>query len=314
MPPSDPRQPLLAIVGPTAVGKSSLAVDLARKLDGEVVNADSRQVYRGMEIGTAVPSPDELAAAPHHLYGIVTPDQGFNLARFLALATETIEGIHARGRLPILVGGTGQYVWALLEGWRAPSVPPDPQLRRELEAEAERDGPEALHRRLGVVDPTAAARIDPRNVRRTVRALEVHHATGVPFSLAGRRATPPYRPLVLGLTTPTRTELHARIDARVDAMMASGWLDEVRRLLDQGHLAGLPALSSVGYRDLSRHLAGEMGLEEAVRSVKAGHRQLVRRQRTWFKPDDPRIRWIVVGEGAASEAETLARGLVGREG
>ena len=314
MPPSDPRQPLLAIVGPTAVGKSSLAVDLARKLDGEVVNADSRQVYRGMEIGTAVPSPDELAAAPHHLYGIVTPDQEFNLARFLALATETIEGIHARGRLPILVGGTGQYVWALLKGWRAPSVPPDPQLRRELEAEAERDGPEALHRRLGVVDPTAAARIDPRNVRRTVRALEVHHATGVPFSLAGRRATPPYRTLVLGLTTPIRAELHARIDARVDAMMVSGWLDEVRRLLDRGHSADLPALSSVGYRELSRHLAGEMGLEEAVRGVKAGHRQLVRRQHTWFKRDDGRIRWIVVGEGAASEAETLARGLVGREG
>jgi tRNA dimethylallyltransferase len=314
MPPSDPRKPLLAIVGPTAVGKSALAVDLARKLDGEVVNADSRQVYRGMEIGTAVPSPDELAAAPHHLYGIVTPDQGFSLARFLALATETIEGIHARGRLPILVGGTGQYVWALLKGWRAPSVPPDSQLRRELEAEAERDGPEALHRRLGVVDPTAAARIDPRNVRRTVRALEVHHATGVPFSLAGRRATPPYRTLVLGLTTPIRAELHARIDARVDAMMVSGWLDEVRRLLDRGHSADLPALSSVGYRELSRHLAGEMGLEEAVRGVKAGHRQLVRRQHTWFKRDDGRIRWIVVGEGAASEAETLVRGLIGREG
>lgn len=314
MPPTDPRKPLLAIVGPTAVGKSALAAALALKLGGEVVNADSRQVYRGMEIGTAVPSPEERAAAPHHLYGVVTPDQGFSLARFLALATETIEDIQARRRLPILVGGTGQYVWALLEGWRAPAVPPDQRLRRELEAVAERDGPEALHQRLLAVDPEAASRIDPRNVRRTVRALEVHHATGVPFSRAGHRAPPPYRALVLGLTTSTRAELHARIDARVDVMMAGGWLDEVRRLLERGLSTDLPALSSVGYRELARYLEGDVSLEEAVRRVKAGHRQMARRQHTWFKADDARIRWVVVGDGATAEAEVLAMGLVRGEG
>ena len=312
--PPDHRNPLLAVVGPTAVGKSALAADLAARLGGEVVNADSRQVYRGMEIGTAAPSTQERALAPHHLYGIVGPDHGYSLDRFLSSATEVIAEVHGRGRLPILVGGTGQYIWALLDGWRPPHVAPDETLRRSLHSLAQRDGPEALHRQLAAVDPEAAAGMDPRNVRRTVRALEVFQATGIPFSQAARRDPPPYRAIVIGLTTGTRPQLHDRIAARVEAMLAAGWLDEVRGLLDRGFSPDLPAMTSMGYLHLAQHLEGEITLDEAARRVRVDHQRLARRQYAWFKPGDPRISWILVGEGVAAEAEAVARGLVGGEG
>ena len=307
---SPEASPLLAIVGPTAVGKSALAARLARTFGGEVVNADSRQVYEGMPIGTAAPTAAERAGVPHHLYEIVPPDAGFSLARFLALATEAIQGIHERGRLAVLVGGTGQYVWGLLEGWKTPEVPPDAAARASLLAEAEAAGTEALHTRLGAVDPVAAGRIDPRNVRRTVRALEVYQATGVPFSEAQRREPPPYETRILGLTTRTRAALHARIDRRVEAMLAAGWLDEVRDLLAKGLSADLAAFSSMGYREMARHLQGELDLEEAVRRVNVAHHRLARRQATWFKRGDPRIRWSVADVGADAEAETIVARLL----
>lgn len=299
--------PLLVIVGPTAVGKSTLAMQLASRYDGEIINGDSRQVYRGMEIGTAAPSEADRSTIPHHLYGVVDPNDGFSLARFLPLATQTIQDIHGRHRLPILVGGTGQYINGLVQGWTAPRVPPNPALREQLEALLVSDGVEALAARLEALDPTAAARVDRRNPRRVIRAIEVAEATG-PTNDAPQQQPPPYDTFILGLTTPSRADLHHRIDERVDRMIADGWLAEVQALLDEGYSSELPALSSMGYRELVRHLAGEIPLEEAIRLIKVAHHRLARNQYTWFKATDPRIHWLVIGEDVAGEAEALVDG------
>ncbi len=302
--------PLLVIVGPTAVGKSTLAMQLAARYNGEVINGDSRQVYRGMEVGTAAPSDADRTTIPHHLYGIADPSDGFSLAQFLPLAAQTIKDIHDRHCLPILVGGTGQYINGLVQGWTAPRVPPNPALRERLETLLANDGVEALAKRLEVLDPTAAARIDRRNPRRVIRAIEVAEATG-PTSDESRKQTPPYDTLILGLTTPSRAELHHRIDERVDKMTAEGWIEEVRSLLAKGHSGDLPALSSMGYRELVQHLAGELPLEEATRLIKVAHHRLARNQYTWFKATDPRIHWLVVGDECTKEAEALVSGWLG---
>ena len=221
---SDLLPPLIAIVGPTAVGKSALALALAEALDGEIVSADSRLVYRGMDIGTDKPTPAERARIPHHLIDVVDPDQSFSLAMYQDLAYAAIADITARGRLPLLVGGTGQYVWAVMEGWTIPRAGPDGALRTRLFAEAEAHGAEALHARLAAVDPLAASKIDAQNVRRVVRALEVYELTGRPISDWQRRPPPPYRTLILGLTLP-RPALYSRINARVKRMVAQGLFD-----------------------------------------------------------------------------------------
>ena len=185
---------LVAIVGPTATGKTALAVAIARTLDGEIVGADSRQVYRHMDIGTAKPTPEERSLAPHHLIDVVSLDQEFSLAQYLELAVAVLEDVWSRGKQPLLVGGSGQYVWALLEGWRVPRLPPQQELRRELEERAAREGAGALHGELAQVDPKAAARIDPRNVRRVIRALEVYRRPAAPYPIGRRRARRPGRP------------------------------------------------------------------------------------------------------------------------
>ena len=223
---SQPDLPLVAIVGPTAVGKSELAVRLAQRFDGEIVNADSRHVYRGLDLGTAKPTPAERAQVAHHLVDVVDLTETYSLALYLDEANRAIRDIHSRGRLPLLVGGTGQYVWALLEGFRAPHVPPNAALRGQLEAQARDEGHDALWARLREVDPASADRIDARNVRRVVRALEVTMESGVPFSQARSRERPPFRSLVIGLTL-ERAELYRRIDARVDSMIMAGWPGEV---------------------------------------------------------------------------------------
>ena len=297
---------LIVIVGPTAVGKSSLALHLASCFSGEVVNSDSRQVYRGMEIGTAAPSRENYAYVPHHLYGIVDPDDGFNIAQFIPLASQAIQGVHERGNLPILVGGTGQYINGLVQGWTTPRVPPNPVLREQLVAKLAEDGIAALMRRLEELDPLAAARVDTRNPRRIIRAIEVREVAGSTPG-AVQNQTPPYNSFLIGLTTSSRAELHQRIDERVDQMIDDGWIPEVRALIKKGYSQDLPALSSMGYRELIQFLAGEMSLEETVRLIKVSHHRLARNQYTWFKPTDSRINWFVTGEGYKLQVEVALR-------
>jgi tRNA dimethylallyltransferase len=284
-------QPLVAIVGPTGVGKTALGVRLGQAFDGEIVSADSRQFYIGMDIGTAKPTPDEQAAAPHHLIDIATPAETITLAQFQALAYAAIDNIQRRGKLPILVGGTGQYVAALLEGWEVPQVPPDEVLRARLYAEAETAGSQSLHDRLNTVDPVAASRIDPRNVRRVIRALEVYHVTGRPISEAQRKAPPPYSTLILGLTL-DRQALYVRLDARIDAMIAAGLEAEVRSLVAAGFGFDRPAMSALGYGEFAPVIQGGAPIEEAVAAIKRNTRRFVRQQATWFRHDDPRVHWL----------------------
>ena len=274
--------PLLAIVGPTAVGKTTLAIALARALGGEIVSADSRQVYRAMDIGTAKPTAAERAAVPHHLIDGVDPDQEFSLARYQDLATAAIREIAARGRLPLLVGGTGQYLAAVLEGWQIPRVAPRPELRAALERMAEQHGATALHARLEQADPAAAASILPANIRRVIRALEVYELTGRPISEQQTKQPPPYRARTLWLGLPP-AELYARIDARVDAMLAAGLLDEVRRLLERGYGWGLPAMSGLGYREFQAYFGGQATLEQAVTRLKFDTHAFARSQPNWFR-------------------------------
>ncbi len=294
------------------MGKTILSLDLAEAVNGEIVSADSRQVYRFMDIGTAKPTPAERARVPHHLLDVVNPDQPFTLAQYQRLAYAAIADIHQRGRVPLLVGGTGLYVRAVLDGLRIPEVLPDPELRARLAKEAAVISAEALHARLAALDPTAAARIDPRNVRRVIRALEVCLTAGQPISELQQASPPPYRILRIGLTRP-RTQLYARIDARVDAMIAAGLVDEVHSLLARGYGPELPAMSGLGYRQICQHLAGKMTLEEAVREIKRKTRRFVHQQGTWFRSDDPHIRWFDLSITSREEIEqVLQRWLAGQ--
>jgi len=274
--------PLLAIVGPTAVGKTALAIALAQALGGEIISADSRQVYRGMDIGTAKPSATERAAAPHHLIDVVDPDEEFSLARYQDLAAAAIAAIAARGRLPLLVGGTGQYLAALLEGWHIPRIAPQPELRAALEREAAQQGAAALHTRLALVDSAAADAILPTNVRRVIRALEVYELTGRPISEQQAKRPPSYHTRTLWLTLPPN-ELYARIDRRVDTMIAAGLVGEVRNLIERGYNWDLPALSSLGYREFQPYFAGEASLDDAILRLKFNTHAFARRQPNWFR-------------------------------
>jgi tRNA dimethylallyltransferase len=286
-----PLRPLLALVGPTAVGKTALAVRLAEAVGGEIVSADSRQVYRGMDVGTAKATPQEQARVPHHLLDIVNPDEVLSLAQFQDMAYAAIDGILDRGRIPFLVGGTGQYVMAVVEGWQVPRVPPDEHLRRELYLQAEQEGVDALHARLHALDPVAAGRIDPRNVRRVVRALEVCLTTGRPISGQQQKSPPPYSILLIGLSLP-RVELYQRIDRRIEHMVTAGLEDEVRRLVAHGFGFDLPAMSGVGYGQFAPLLSGQGTLEDAVCEIKRATRRFVRHQSNWFRHDDPRVHWF----------------------
>jgi tRNA dimethylallyltransferase len=282
---------LVAIVGPTAVGKSLLALRLAQESGAEIVSADSRQIYRYMDIGTAKPTRQEMALVPHHLIDIVNPDEPFSLAQYRELALRAISGIHERGRLPILVGGTGQWVWGVVEGWQVPKVAPDPALRQELERRALAGEGPFLHHELSKADPVAAARIDPRNVRRVIRALEVLRITGVPFSTLQQKTPPPFETTVIGLTA-ARGELYRRIDARVDAMLEGGLVGEVQRLAAMGYSADLPSMTGIGYQQIAEYLRGETDLATASTRIKTGTHRFARHQYAWFRPDDPRIHWL----------------------
>ncbi len=282
---------VVAIVGPTASGKTRLAIQLAQTFAGEIVSADSRQVYRLMDIGTAKPTTDELTFARHHLIDIVNPNEDFSLAQYQNLATKAIVDIQNRGKLPLLVGGSGQYVWSVLEGWEIPRVAPDPELRRRLEARAERESGAELYRELAQVDPEAARKIDPRNVRRTIRALEVYESTGIPFSRLKQKKAPPFKTLIIGLTT-GRAALYGMIDSRVDEMLARGLAAEVDKLLKAGYDLNLPAMSGIGYRQMGLYLRGEMSLEQVVKEMKFATHRVARQQYAWFQLKDRRIKWF----------------------
>ncbi len=295
-----PFRPLIALVGPTAVGKTDLSLRLAERFNGEIVSADSRLIYKGLDIGTAKPTPEERARVLHHLIDVTTPDRPLSLAEYMRMAYAAIDDILSRGKVPFLVGGTGQYVWAVLEGWRVPEVPPDEALRARLEEEAREKGAHTLYRRLVELDPQAAEFIEPHNVRRIIRALEVIHHTGKPFSAQRGKSPPPYDVLIIGLTRP-REELYRRIDRRIEKMLAAGLVEEVRRLLGAGYDPNLPALTGIGYRQIVEYLQGKCSLEEAVRAIRKTTRRYVRHQYNWFRLEDSRIEWFDLCERGTEE-------------
>ncbi len=281
---------LLALVGPTAVGKTALAVSLAAHYSLEAISVDSRQCYRYMDIGTAKPTPEERARLPHQLIDIADPNETVGLAQFLDLARAAIADIHARGNIPLLVGGTGQYMRALLQGWQAPEVVPDPALRAALEARSA----ESLWAQLMELDPYVAEFLDRRNVRRVIRALEVCLATGQPFSEQRRRDPPPFPTLQLGLTL-ERDALYTRADTRVTAMLKAGLLDEVGALLKAGYGWKLPAMSGLGYAQFRPYFAGQATLDEVAARICWDTHDFIRRQYTWFSLNDPAIHWLDAG-------------------
>jgi tRNA dimethylallyltransferase len=282
--------PLIVILGPTAVGKTGLAIDLAVALNGEIVSADSRQVYRYMDIGTAKPTAEQRGLIPHYLLDVVNPDDNLSVAQYQRLAYYAIDRIHARSRIPFLVGGTGQYITAVIEGWSIPEVPPNPSLRAELEAFAKNEGADALLGRLAQLDPDTAQKIDPHNIRRVIRAIEVSVESGQPFSELQQKHAPPYTMLEYGLTM-ERDALYQRADIRVDQMMEQGFLEEVRRLLDMGYERSLPSMSGLGYAQLAAHILDHVPLDQAVASTKHATHDFIRRQYTWFRGHDRGVVW-----------------------
>ena len=294
--------PVVVILGPTAVGKTEIAIQLAEHLKGEIVSADSRLFYIGMDIGTAKPTPSEQRRVPHYLIDVTPPDQTWSLALFQQCAHQAINYIYAHDHLPFLVGGTGQYIRAVIEEWDIPKVEPDPALRNALENWTAHISPQGLYQRLAVLDPAAAAQIDPRNLRRTIRALEVILRTGKHFSSQRQHRTSPYHLLQLGLWRP-RQELYERIDRRIEAQITAGLVKEVENLLSKGYAPDLPAFSAIGYREMIAYLQGIVTMDEAIIQMKRTSRVFVRRQANWFKATDPAIRWFQVGPQTIGEME-----------
>lgn len=282
---------VIFIVGQTASGKTAASLALSEFWPIEIINADSRQVYRGMDIGTAKVTETELQIAPHHLIDIVQPDEQFNVAMFLQQAKLAITDISSRGKLPVVVGGTGQYIWGLIEGWEIPEVPPQIEFRRQMEQEVLTRGTQALYDQLFQIDPTAARSIGIQNGRRLIRALEVWEKTHIPFSRQKRRSPPSYTPVVFGIRVP-KLALHKRIETRTGIMIENGWVKEVSRLLDSDYHPNLPSFSSAGYREIAAHVNGEIDLETGRALIVTAVKKLARKQASWFKPNDPRITWV----------------------
>jgi tRNA dimethylallyltransferase len=299
------KPPVIAIVGPTGVGKTELSLKIARQLNAEIISVDSRQVYKGMDIGTAKPTNIELTKVPHHLIDVVDATEKFSLATYLEIARVAIRDIQNKGKLAILVGGSGQYMWALLEGWRTPAVPPNIKYREELIAVARNEGVQALYSLLSKMDPKAALSIGPRNERRLVRAMEVIHETGVQWSKQNRCAVSPYTAFIMGLTLP-REELYRCIDKRVETMIKDGLVEEVVNLRNKGVSPSHPSMSSVGYRELMLYIDGAATIDEAIRNIKTNTHRFVRRQYSWFRLSDNRINWIK----ADGDVESRALGLL----
>ena len=307
---------IVVIAGPTGSGKTGMAIELARRLDGEIVGADSMQIYRYMDIGTAKPTPAEQAQAIHHLIDIVDPDEDFDAAMYAEAAGRVVRDIVSRGRLPLVVGGTGLYIKALIYGLFEEG-PSDPDVRRQLNRAAREKGSAALHRHLAAVDSPAAAKIHPNDTYRIVRALEVFRITGQTLSQYQRRhgfRQPQFHPFIFGVEWP-RPVLYDRINRRVDAMMDAGFEDEVRGLLAKGYGRELKSMQSLGYRHLTAYIAGETGLAETVETLKRDHRRYAKRQLTWFRADAA-VHWTTPGDidGAVARTNAFLAGDDGRKG
>ena len=297
-------KPLVVVLGPTAVGKSQLAIQLAKALGTEVLTADSRQVYRGMDIGMDKPAPEERQGVPHRLIDLVEPDQPFNVGEYRRRALSEIDRLYGERRMPLVVGGTGLYIRALVRGL-CPGPLADWNLRQQLMEEAGRDGAEHLHRRLAAVDPDLAGRLHPHDQVKIIRALEVHQLSGRPLSDAHREhgfAESTFVPLLIGLTR-DRDALYRRIEERVESQLAKGLLEETRRLLAR-HGRHLGSMKGLGYRQLAGYLAGEYSYEEAIRRLKRDTRHFAKRQMTWFRKE-PGIEWLSVGKQEPVEQVTL---------
>ncbi|MBN2201518.1 tRNA (adenosine(37)-N6)-dimethylallyltransferase MiaA [bacterium] len=303
------RQPAVTVIaGPTAAGKTGLSLMVARRVPAEIVSADSRQIYRRMDIGTAKPGPDARRLVPHHCIDIADPSEVFNAGIFAETGRAAVSDILSRDRLPVAVGGSGLYLRALVDGLFGGGFR-DHGLRSRLNREAAESGTAALHDRLRTSDPEAAEKIHPNDLKRIVRALEVAELSGRPMSRMQREETraADFKTLWYGVRWP-REDLHRRIDDRVDRMMQAGFLEEVRGLLASGLTAADPAMDALGYRELTAHLQGRLTLEDAIEEIKKRTRQFAKRQMTWFKPDS-RIRWFDVNDESDFEAiaEIIAR-------
>ena len=290
-----PSKKILVIVGPTASGKTRMAVELAKAHNGEVVSADSMQIYRRMDIGTAKPTAEEMDGVPHHMIDVADPEEDFSVARYVELASACVDDILARGKLPIVAGGTGLYVDSLLSGRTFAAFSPESALRKELEEELAERGGEAMLEELSRVDPEAAARLHPNDHKRIVRALEVYRSTGKTISEHNRetRALPPrYEALTIGLNFQDRADLWARIDQRVDQMAADGLEREVRELLSSGLSPRCTAMQAIGYKEFVAAVEGDMTWREAEELVKLRSRQYAKRQLTWFRRN-PEVHWLL---------------------
>ncbi|MCS6949528.1 MAG: tRNA (adenosine(37)-N6)-dimethylallyltransferase MiaA [Armatimonadota bacterium] len=302
---SDLLPDVLAIVGPTATGKTEVGILLAEALGGEIISADCMAVYRGMDIGTAKPTPEQQRRVRFHLIDVCFPNEPFSVAQFQQMALEAVRQIRQRGRLPIVVGGTGLYVKALLDGFRIPPAAANHELRQQLWQEVHRVGSAALHARLQEVDPLAASRIHPNDAVRIIRALEVYHVTGRPISEWQQRHPPAEvgRARRFGLTM-QRELLYARINQRVEQMVARGWLQEVHRLLQAGYAPDLPAMRSLGYAELVLVAQGKMDLQQAIALIQRETRRFAKRQFTWFRADK-QIEWMDASSGAEETARHI---------
>jgi tRNA dimethylallyltransferase len=300
---------LVAVIGPTAVGKSQLALRLVKDFNGEIINADSRQVYRYMDIGTAKPGHDELSIIRHHLIDLINPDESFSLAIYQKLAFEAIEDIQKRHKLPFLVGGSGLYVWSVIEGWEIPPVAPDTALRHSLEMRAKEEGGYALYQELQKLDPVASTKIMPTNLRRIIRALEICQTTGQPVSQLWHKKSPPYPVLIIGLTM-QRADLYRRIDSRVDEMIKQGLIDEVKALMAKGYSLDLPSMSGIGYKQIGNFLQEKLDLNAAIEQIKNETHRFARHQYAWFHLNDARIHWFNEYNDIQEEATGLIAALV----
>ncbi len=306
-------QPLVVLTGPTATGKSEAGVMVAERLRGEIVSADSMLIYRGMDIGTAKPTRKDMRGIPHHMIDIVDPDEDYSAALFQKQARNVIANIHKRNKLPILVGGTGLYIRAVIDDYDFSGIGGDQYLRDRLFKEAEENGSGVLHKRLSAVDPGTASKLHPKDIRRIIRALEVYYFTGKPISSYQRVrcSNSLYKIVMFGLFM-EREKLYRRIEQRVDKMIASGLIEEVRGLLQRGFHKELNSMRGLGYKEISGYLAGESSLERAVDLLKRNTRRFAKRQLTWFRRDE-RIKWCDIEKygGLNNVAEEITLNLEG---